>query len=91
MSDQLIITPVPSLVATLLSREQAKGSPLTRIEMESIRDQTECIVMTPEQRAAVDESRGYIDIDPEAAWDAWQVARLDFDLPEESAQAHSQP
>ncbi len=91
MSDQLIITPVPSLVATLLNREQAKGSPLTQSEVETIRDQIECIVMTPEQRAAVDESRGYSDIDPEVAWDAWQVARLDFDLPEQPAQAPSQP
>ncbi len=85
MRDRLIITPVPSLVSTLLNREQAKGSPLTQGEVETIRDQIECIVMTREQRAAVDESRGYCDIDPEEAWDTWQVARLDFDLPGESA------
>jgi hypothetical protein len=82
MADQIIITPVPSLVATLLNRERAKGSPLTQSEVETIRDQIECIAMTPEQRAAVDERRGYMDIDPEQAWEEWQVARLDFELPD---------
>jgi len=76
--EEIIITPVPSLVATLLNRERSKGSPLTQSEVEEIRDNVPCIAMTKAQRAAVDDSRGYLDIDPELAWEQWQVARLDF-------------
>ena len=32
-SEELVIYPMPSLVATLLNREQAKGSPLTEAEV----------------------------------------------------------
>lgn len=75
MGDRLIITHIPSLVATLLNRERAKGSPLTKEEVEAIRDGAPAQVLTPEQRAAVDERRGYDDIDPENAWEDWRAAR----------------
>jgi len=79
MDSNLIITHIPSLVATLLNRERAKGSPLTCEEVEAIRDSSSAVVLTPEKRAAVDERRGYDDIDPERAWEDWQIVRLDFD------------
>lgn len=82
MQDHLIITPVPSLVATLLNRENAKGSALTKEEVESIRTNAPCIVMTPEQRAVVDVRRGYDDIDPEHAWEEWQIARIELSASE---------
>jgi hypothetical protein len=78
MGDRLIITHTPSLVATLLNKERAKGSPLTREEVESIRDEAPARALTPEQRAAVDEKRGYDDIDPEDAWADWQSARIEL-------------
>ena len=78
MEDRLIITHIPSLVATLLNKERAKGSPLTQEEVETIRDDAPAKVLTPEQRAAVDEGRGYDDIDPELAWEDWQVARIEL-------------
>ena len=81
MDDDLIITHVPSLVATLLNKERVKGKPLTKDDVEKIRDSAPCIAMTPEQRKAVDERRQYDDIDPEFAWEEWRIARLDL-IPE---------
>jgi nitrogen-specific signal transduction histidine kinase len=78
MNDGLVITPVPSLVATLLHEERKKGAPLTQHEVEVIRDQAPSIVMTRAQRAAVDEARGYLDIDPESVWESWRSARAAF-------------
>jgi hypothetical protein len=79
MKDDVIITHVPSLVAILLNRESAKGSPLTREEVESIRDSAPCIALTSEERAVVDARRQYDDIDPELAWEQWQIARIELD------------
>jgi hypothetical protein len=78
MEEEIIITHVPSLVATLLNRERSKGEPLTEEEVIQIRDAAPCIAMTPEQRAAVDERRQYDDIVPEYAWEEWQVARIEL-------------
>lgn len=77
--DEVLNVPVPSLIATLLNREQAKGSPLTQVEVEEIRDTCPCIAMTPEQAKAVEHSRGYTDLDAEWAWEQWQEARKEFD------------
>ena len=78
MADSLIITHIPSLVATLLDKERAKGAALTREEVESITDSSPAQVLTPSQRAAVDKGRGYDDIDPEQAWKDWQIARIEL-------------
>lgn len=75
MNDDLILTPVPALVAVLLAKEKEKGEPLTRDEVEKIRDQAECIAMPRDAREKVDESRGYRDIDPEHVWEEWQKVR----------------
>lgn len=73
--DNLIITPVPALVAILLAKEKEKGAPLTREEVEKITDRAECIAMPRDVRQELDESRGYQDIDPELAWEQWQEVR----------------
>jgi len=76
--DDLIITHVPSLVATLLNKEKAKGKPLTQNEVESIRDNAPAVAMTQEQRASVDKGREYLDIDPENVWREWQLAKVEL-------------
>jgi hypothetical protein len=78
MEDDLIITPVPALVAVLLAKEKEKGLPLTKEEVEEIADRAECIAMPNHARKKVDEARGYDDIDPEKAWDEWQNVRKDL-------------
>ena len=71
----LIIYPIPSLVATLLDRERAKGSPLTEEEVIRIRDNCAAVAVPAEVAREIDESRGYVDIDPENCWEEWQRAR----------------
>jgi hypothetical protein len=78
MSEDLIIYPVPSLVATLLNRERTKGSPLTEEEVIQIRDSCEAIAVPRDVARKMDESRGYLDIDPENCWEEWQRARKDL-------------
>jgi hypothetical protein len=73
---RLIIYPTPSLVATLLNRERAQGAPLTEEEVIQIRDSCPAIVLTREDAKRMDESRGYLDIDPENCWAEWQRVRL---------------
>jgi hypothetical protein len=75
MDDDIIITPVPALVAVLIAKEREKGAPLTKEEVEEITDKAECIAMPRYARRKVDESRGYDDIDPERAWEQWQEIR----------------
>ena len=74
-NEEVLIIPVPSLVATLLNKEQAKGSPLSQDEVIEIRNNCPCVAMTKEQYQAVCDSRQYMDIDPENAWEEWQVER----------------
>jgi len=78
MADKTIITHIPSLVATLLNKERAKGEALTQKEVEAIRDSAPAQVLTLEQRVAVDAGREYDDIDPEQAWEHWQIARVEL-------------
>ncbi len=73
--DDLVIFPIPSLVAILLNREQQKGAPLTEEEVIAIRDGAACIAMPRDVAAKVAAERGYDDIDPEDAWEAWKAIR----------------
>ncbi|RWC50761.1 MAG: hypothetical protein EOS55_02255 [Mesorhizobium sp.] len=74
----LVIYPVPSLVATLLNRERTKGSPLTEEEVIQIRDNCPAIAVPFDVVRQMDESRGYLDIDPENCWEEWQLARKEL-------------
>ena len=74
-SDSLVIYPMPSLVATLLNREQAKSSPLTEAEVMEIRDSCPSVAVPIDVAAKIDAERGYKDIDPEQCWEQWQEAR----------------
>ena len=74
-SEELVTYPMPSLVATLLNRERAKGSPLTAAEVIEIRDGCPSIAVTIDVAEKIDAERGYKDIDPERCWEEWQEAR----------------
>ena len=74
-SEKLVIYPMPSLVATLLNREQAKGSPLTEAEVIAIRDACTSVAVPTDVAEKIDAERGYKDIDPERCWEHWQEAR----------------
>ncbi|WP_316674807.1 hypothetical protein [uncultured Tolumonas sp.] len=76
--DQLFLVHVPALVAVLLSIENEKGRPLTEAEVVEIRDSSECIAMPLFAKKKIEESRGYIDINPENAWEEWKIARSEL-------------
>lgn len=72
---QLIPVFMPALVVLLNHAERQKGSPLTEAEVLAIRDNGVCMMMRVEHAIALDEKRGYNDIDPERVWEQWQEAR----------------
>ena len=74
----LVIQPVPSLAAILLSVEQKKGEPLTKPEVEALRDNITVVAVPAEAAEAVDINRGAKDIDASNVWEAWQVLRKPF-------------
>ena len=59
---------VPSLAATLLNAEQNRTAALTEADAIAIRDRCPCIMLAPATAAAMDEERGYLDIDPDDCW-----------------------
>lgn len=73
--ESLVLQCVPALVSILLSVEQRAGSPLTRAQVETIRDQANVLAVTAEAAKAVDVRRGYADLDLSNAWEEWRTAR----------------
>lgn len=69
--EDLVITPIPPLVAVLLNMEQAKGSALNEVEVLKARDAAACIALPIDAHAKLVKSRGYKDIDPENVWEEW--------------------
>jgi hypothetical protein len=68
-SESLVPVFIPSLIAVLLNRESAKGEPLTEAEVLAIRDAAVCVMTPIDKVSAVEDVRGYTDIDPENCWD----------------------
>ncbi len=80
MDDEKDLVPVfmPALSAILVNAEDKKGSPLEKDEVIEIRDNASCIMMERSHSEAMDDSRGYKDIDPENCWYDWQMLRRDL-------------
>ena len=62
---------VPSLAALLTRARQINGAALTEEQVLRIRDGSTVIVMDHEAARAVEEQRGYADLDPADAWRDW--------------------
>ena len=62
---------IPPLGNLLLNLEQGKGSPLTQEEVLQARDKAVSIRMRLSTKLAMDEKRGYRDIDPDHVWEEW--------------------
>lgn len=73
--EEVIIVPVPALVAVLVALENRKGVPLIESEVLEARDGAACITMRISHAAAVAQKRGYDDLDPENIWAEWQAFR----------------
>jgi hypothetical protein len=75
---RLAIQYIPALAAILLSTEKKKGSALTQEEVEVIRDRASVMVTLPDAARAVEDQRGYRDIEPSRAWEEWRLLRVQF-------------
>jgi hypothetical protein len=58
-----------------LRAESDKGTPLTIEEVHSIRDKGPCVMLPRTEASKMAQARGYDDIDPEQAWEQWQLVR----------------
>jgi hypothetical protein len=77
MGNDVTLVPdfIPPLARMLAAAEQKKGSPLTQQEVETVRDESVCIMMTPADSRAINQSRGWIDVNPENCWVDWHRLR----------------
>lgn len=74
-ASDLAPTIVPSLTAQLMAAENSKGRALSKREVEAITAKATAIAMAPQDALALERSRGYADIEPELAWEQWQITR----------------
>ena len=71
----LVLVFIPSLAALLGRAEELAGSPLRADQVARIRDAALVVATRPEAAAAVEERRGYADVDPARPWESWQAVR----------------
>jgi len=76
-SARLALTMIPSLTAVLMAAERSAGRPLKRGEVEEIVANCATVAMEPRDARALERSRGYADIEPELAWEQWQIVRAE--------------
>ena len=62
---------MPSLAALLTRAQQLAGAALTEDQVLRIRDASVVMVVGHDQVRAVEEERGYVDIDAANAWRNW--------------------
>ena len=62
---------IPSLVAVPLDKEIEIGRALTQQEVKSIRDSATAVRVPVDVAKEMIKERGYLDIDPENAWEEW--------------------
>jgi hypothetical protein len=62
---------IPSLAGMLFRAQQENGARLTEDEVLQIRDRMGVMVMSHDHARAMEERRGYVDIDPADAWQSW--------------------
>lgn len=75
LPDGLVLVFMPSLAALLEKAEQLKGAPLTEEQVIRIRDAALVVATRSQAASAVEEQRGYADVDPANPWVTWQVIR----------------
>ncbi|ENK1088271.1 hypothetical protein AB2010_001507 [Citrobacter freundii] len=71
----MTIVYIPPLIALLVAKEKEVSRPLTRQEIEYIRDNATSIALPEDVAEAMAGERGYPDIDPEKAWEEWLAFR----------------
>lgn len=75
---QLVPVIMPSLVAMLLNKERELGRALESQEVSALVEQSPCIALERADALELEQSRGYADIEPDLAWEQWQLIREMF-------------
>lgn len=71
LPEGLVLLFIPALVAMVTRAEQLKGAPVTREELLRIREISPVLVSEAEPAQAVEEQRGYADLDLNDPWGSW--------------------
>jgi hypothetical protein len=71
----LKLTFIPALSVLAAHVEETLGAPLTRAQLEGLRDHTNVMALPQATVKHADEQRGFSDIDPARAWEEWQALR----------------
>lgn len=66
---------LPAVAAVLRAAEDQAGRPLERAEVEAMVKGAACMTMEHADARELERSRGYADLDPERAWEQWQILR----------------
>lgn len=66
---------MPPLRVLLQATEEQQGRPLTREEVQELVDKAPAIAMERSDARAMEQARGYADIEPARAWEQWQLVR----------------
>lgn len=74
-TSELIPVFIPALITILTAMEKKDGYQLTKDEVEKIRDEASCIAINPRDAQKLEKSRGYSDLNPDLAWEQWQIFR----------------
>ena len=74
----------PALIVLLRQSEIAKVSPLTRDEVEAIRNGAVSMMVTRSTAKQIAKERGFEDINPANVWEEWQKVRARFVRPHDS-------
>jgi hypothetical protein len=75
LPEHLSLVFVPSLAALLLQAEKLNGAALTEKQVLAIRDRSTVMVVPHGKARAVQERRGYADVDAADAWNSWLKLR----------------
>ncbi len=70
--------PIPALAALLAAVERRNGKPLTAEQVGEVAANCTCMAMARKDANHLERSRGYMDIEPELAWEQWQIVRTFF-------------
>jgi len=76
--DELVIIFSPPLVTLLLAAERQQGRPLTERQVIDLRDDATCLRVPLAVAEAMEQERGYADLDPERCWDEWLAVRAEL-------------
>ncbi|HEY3450183.1 MAG TPA: hypothetical protein VGK67_27765 [Myxococcales bacterium] len=73
--DALVPVYVPSLFDLLVTAEKKKGTPLTKDDVQGVRDSATVVMMHRDRAEEMMRTRPVADLDPDNAWDEWLKRR----------------